>query len=216
MTTNDYGLGRRVSVDQRDQRYLMTDHLTAVPERSWRYWYPGPTLDQGTTPQCVGYSWSQWLMTSPTRTKDGPAPSAIYHEAQERDIWPGNNYDGTSVRAGAKALEERGHIERYVWAFDAKTVADWILTTGSVVAGLTWTERMFTPDRDGFIYPDGRTVGGHAILLIGVNMNDEKIRIQNSWGQWGQNGRAWIRFQDFADLLADGGECCAAIERSLS
>ena len=35
----------------------------------------------------------------------------LYHEAQKIDEWPGEDYDGTSVRAGLDILRKRGHCE---------------------------------------------------------------------------------------------------------
>ena len=35
----------------------------------------------------------------------------LYHEAQKVDEWPGEDYDGTSVRAGLDILRKRGHCE---------------------------------------------------------------------------------------------------------
>src|SRR5688572_23619901 len=102
----------------------------------FRYYRCGPTLDQGAYPHCVGYAWRGWMMAAPLMTKDGPAAAAIYHEAQHVDEWEGTNYDGTSVRAGAKVLASAGRINEYAWAWNAQTVADWILDDrGTVVLG---------------------------------------------------------------------------------
>lgn len=215
MANLQQGLGRLIAPDQRDARYLMRAVLpTDWPGPDHRYYRTGPVLDQGSTSSCVGHAWRQWLSSAPLMTKSGPDAFAIYHEAQRVDEWAGENYDGTSVRAGAKVLVSRGHISEYRWAYDALDIAVWLLSgQGSVVLGTAWYSGMFTPDRHGFIRPTGRIVGGHAYLCIGYSADAGRFRIVNSWGHgWGQNGRAWIQTADLVRLLNEDGEAAAAVE----
>jgi hypothetical protein len=37
----------------------------------------------------------------------------LYHEAQRIDEWPGEDYDGTSVRAGMDVLRTEGHRRKF-------------------------------------------------------------------------------------------------------
>jgi C1A family cysteine protease len=37
----------------------------------------------------------------------------------------------------------------------------------------------------------------------------------NSWDGWGENGMAWISFDDFEKLLKAQGEACTATELDL-
>jgi hypothetical protein len=54
---------------------------------------------------CVGFSGSR-AMTLDNRTRyDG---FELFYEARLRDEWPGENYDGTSVRAGMDVLRDKG------------------------------------------------------------------------------------------------------------
>lgn len=210
------GLGRRVAPDPRDRRFAMRAMLDATPPppRASRYYRAGPVLDQGATSACVGFAWAQWLASAPLMTRAGPAPLDIYAEARRVDEWPGEDYDGTSVRAGVKALQARGHVAEYRWAAGTDDVLDWLLGGhGSVVMGSAWYAGMFTPDQEGFIRPGGAVVGGHAYVLIGANRAAEKVRLLNSWGPaWGRRGRAWLRLADVARLLAEDGEACCGVE----
>jgi C1A family cysteine protease len=73
---------------------------------------------------------------------------------------------------------------------------------------------MFTPDEKGIIHPNAaQAVGGHAVLINGVNMVKKLVRIKNSWGRsWGDNGHCWLSFADLDALLKDNGEALIATE----
>jgi hypothetical protein len=66
--------------------------------------------DQGNEGACVGFAASR-MMTLLNRKLY--AAGWLYHEAQKNDEWPGEDYDGTSVRAGMDILRNEGH--RRVW-----------------------------------------------------------------------------------------------------
>jgi len=182
---------------------------------AYRHYRCGPVLDQGRTSSCVGHAWRQWLSSAPLMTRSGYDAMKIYAEAQFVDEWPGEQYAGTSVRAGAKVLYTAGFVESYVWAFTAEDVATWILSgRGTVVLGTAWLSGMFRPDARGFIAPTGNIVGGHAYLVIGYNRVSGVFRVLNSWGpSWGQRGRAWILGEHLDILIRDDGEAATAIEQ---
>jgi hypothetical protein len=147
-------------------------------------------------------------------------PDWIYHEAQKVDEWPGESYDGTSVRAGAKVLLDQGKIQEYQWSFDLDTVISHLLEVGPVVVGTNWYEQMFTPvpiknSKAVQIKIGGDVAGGHAWKLDGVSLNLKLIRMKNSWGkEWGTNGFARISFDDMERLIHEQGEACRAVEIS--
>ncbi|MEN3313212.1 MAG: hypothetical protein V7645_2541, partial [Actinomycetota bacterium] len=57
---------------------------------------------------CVGFGISRLTSQLNRKLYDG---FWLYHEAQRIDEWPGEDYDGTSVRAGLDILRKRGHCE---------------------------------------------------------------------------------------------------------
>lgn len=217
----DYGLGRLPASDPQDTNYLMAALPTMeVTDRKWRYWVDGYWFgDQGSTSECVEYSWHHWVQCAPIKPR-GSGPywplGSVYDEAQTLDEWEGEDYDGTSVRAGAKVLQKLGYIESYHWAWDIDTLVNALLTTGPVVVGTLWTNGMFNPDYRGIVRPTGGMAGGHAYCATGVNINTEMIRFKNSWSKsWGRTGRFWMSFDDFAKLLDEDGEACLAVERQV-
>jgi len=177
-------------------------------------------LDQGQTPMCVAYSSTGFRMAGPISYKIDYAIPDLYHECQRNDPWAGENYDGTSVSAALKVFKARGYITEYRWATTLDQVVAHILSTGPMFVGTTWYEGMMKTDKSGFIRMDGKSVGGHAYLLLGANTKKKCpdgtvgcFRVLNSWGRsFGQNGRAWLSFADFAKLLSDDGEAATAIE----
>lgn len=215
------GLGRRWTPDWNDLNFLASAVLprtTAVVARDWEYdhWWG----DQGETSECVGYSRVHWLEDGPVlhhrETPPVVDPHFIYVEARKIDEWEGEDYDGTSVRAGVKVAQSLGFVAEYRWAMTAQEVAVAVLEVGPVVVGTVWTEDMFHPDSEGKIRPTGRASGGHAYLLNGYDSRSGYFRIKNSWGRgWGANGFAYIHIDDLQRLLDADGEACLATEQHL-
>lgn len=214
-------LGRIYIPDERDKNFLLSEILprrSSNVGKSYKYWWPsGWWGDQGNTPQCVSYAWLHWLedggVTQYNSILPEVTPAILYKDAQRRDVWPGESYDGTSVRGGAKALQARGYIADYRWTWDVEELARAILTLGPVVVGSDWFYGMFFPDIEGVITLTGQSAGGHAYVVNGVSMSRRMFRIKNSWGRnWGKNGYAYISFDNMQTLLNRHGEACIATE----
>ena len=192
-----------------------------------RRWKPGVVLDQGAEGACVGFGWTGELLASPRRAESKVTAARgnrfaldVYRRAQIIDQWPGEDYSGTSVLAGAKVMQERGFISSYRWCFGIGDVRDALILEGPVVIGVPWFESMYTTIGDAEVSVEGDQVGGHCILLTGYHPahprydGREMYRWRNSWGpDYGDGGTAWIDAADLAALLADGGEACVPIGR---
>lgn len=246
------GFGRLYVPDPRDRKFLAVN-TTEIPtlkelekkEKDLaRAYRTGPILNQGLTSKCVGYSTRQWLTTGTVVNKNpDPSPDVIYFEAQQRDPWPGADYDGTTVRAAMSYLKDRGYIDAYLWAKNAEEIARWMLAgLGPVVVGTDWKAGMMTPQYDKnaadvmpyvTAEPGDGDMGGHAYLIDAVDLKRKfpvgnkkypslsqragGFRITNSWGKnWGENGKAWIWFGHMDDLIKAHGEAAMAKEIKLS
>jgi len=215
-------LGRVYEPDERDKQYQLKSMLPMeAPGVDYKYWWSsGWWGNQGRTSQCVAYSWVHWLAEGPltqgAKRKGTIAtidPEYLYNEAQKNDAWAGEDYNGTSVRAGAKILKREGYISSYNWAWDIETIKQTLLTKGPMVVGTVWTHDMFFPNEKNIITATGEHMGGHAYLLDGINIKKKLIRIKNSWGrEWGKKGFAYISFDDMAKLISLHGEACLAVE----
>ena len=216
-TQIEHGLGRKIAPDPRDRAFPMASVIPEKPERDYRYWWPNAwTGDQGKTSSCVAYAWTHWLASGPVTQATAPPvdPWDLYQECVRTDEFPGEEDDGTSIRAGAQALRRRGYIDSFWWATDVDTVVDAIITRGPVVFGTWWHAGMAWPGKNGLIRASGTKFGGHGYLGDGASRKKELIRIKNSHGRvYGENGFAYIPFEDMDKLLKDRGECCLAIER---
>jgi hypothetical protein len=207
-------LARRYSPDERDKKYPMRGQLPSEVAAVTKFWQVGPILDQGDTPQCVGYAGEQFLQTEPLMTMDGPSPQSLYDLAQANDEWPGTNYEGTSVRGLAKGMLTLGRLKSYVWAAGALDVRDWIILKGPAMLGSDWLMNMFWPGADGVLKVNGQLAGGHAYLVYGYDAATNMFKMANSWGtSWGLAGSAWIKYRDLDKLISRQGEACSAVEQ---
>lgn len=170
-------------------------------------------LDQGQTGHCVGFGWAGWGDTLPIDDKFGNADGdAIYYEAKIIDGEPGAE-DGSTVRSGAKAMQDRGRLSAYAFAASLDEVKAWVRQHGPVVFGTDWYDGMFSPDGDGIVTPSGSVAGGHCYACVGYHEAKDLYEFQNSWGaSWGLKGRFLMHGSDAAILLGQQGEACAAVE----
>ena len=216
------GLGRFAATDPRDRNHPLSALLPKrVPIVSKRWRHP-PALNQGQTSRCVAFAWVQFLRAAPLRTTSRKFTSEealddLYHAAQVLDEWPGENYNGTSVRAGAKVLLSRGLLKEYVWGTTVAELRDFVLARGTCVVGTDWYEEMFYPeDHKGFLVAEGANVGGHAWLVFGYNAVKKAFVMLNSWGpEWGFKGTAFVSEETMQKLLDENAEICSGIEGRL-
>ncbi|MHA7293685.1 hypothetical protein [Arthrobacter sp. HLT1-21] len=189
------------------------------------FWPNGPVMHQGPDGACVGYAFTAAVAAE-------PLPRLVEHEAEDLadfaeraftlaktlDEFPGEDTPGTSVVAGAKAMQMLGYIKGYRWAFGHEDVIDALCYAGPVVLGLYWTTGMQKPV-NGLMSLDGERIGGHCVTAVAyasrLSATDSRpaIMIQNSWGaSWGAFGHAWLLVSDLITLLQRQGEACVIIK----
>lgn len=217
--------------DERSKDFPVRAAIAERPKRRTKKWRNGVILDQGREGACVGFGWTAETLSTPvnvdlTRLKaDAPHDPtqfahAVYQRAKLIDEYPGEDYDGTSVLAGAKVLKELGVVKEYRWCFKIEDVIDALLTKGPVVLGIYWYAGMYDAP-NGVLKVTGEVVGGHCITAVGFVLakdsatGEDSILLQNSWGySWGKWGLAEITVTDLKTLLDNDGEACVVTKRS--
>ncbi|MBA3580534.1 MAG: hypothetical protein H0W42_11180 [Gemmatimonadaceae bacterium] len=118
----------------------------------WRFY------DQGREGACVGYAATRMMTLLNRQRYDAPW---LYHEARKVDDWAGENYSGTSVRAGMDVLRDQGHRAplRPVSAAHGIAANRWATSVEDIAACLNPAD----PSR---------------VLNAGY------VRLLNSWGAW--------------------------------
>jgi hypothetical protein len=222
--------------DERSRRFaaVSPDDTRPFPSRGWAC---NVYNDQGREGACVGFAWSHELAARPRIIPtNNTFALEIYRRAQQLDYWPGEDYSGTSVLAGVKAVQERlnsagiPYIGSYRWAFGIADVLRVLSYAGPVVLGIDWYYDMYTPNEKNYITPTGELVGGHAILakhqrivklnpdlpadMSNIDVDRSHVRLHNSWGTgYGLGGDAFITVRNLNKLLQDGGEACIPFNR---
>jgi hypothetical protein len=218
------------SFDPNSKNYAISSKIRSTPKRVDILWEIGPILDQGSEGACVGFGWTAQTLASPfksdlRRSKSPKSPREpqpfamhVYREAQKVDQWPGEDYSGTSVLAGAKIMKNLGFMSSYAWAFSIDEIIDSILAKGPVVLGIPWYSGMYKAP-NGVLKVSGKKVGGHCIVAVGFKVSSDKfgggssVILQNSWGNdWGINGLAEIEVSELEKLIANSAEACIPLK----
>lgn len=77
--------------------------------------------------------------------------------------------------------------------FDVATIATELDAGHPVVVGLQVTEQWEQLAGDTLPDPAGEVTGGHAVVLVGYDLDARLWRVRNSWGTgWGDAGYAWL------------------------
>lgn len=214
----DRRLGRLIEFDHRSLSYPIASLLPKETKKPRSYtWECRATLDQGQEGACVGFGFAHELAARPSRRLVHQAGAfAIYRKAQTLDPWPGEDYEGTSVLAGIKAVQQMypKFIQSYRWAFGLDDVILTLGYLGPVVLGINWYYSMYSPDSNGIIKVEGQLAGGHCILAKGVDIKKKLITLHNSWGSdYGKGGSCYISYDNLNRLLKEGGEALVPVKR---
>jgi len=216
MSTLDPRLDRLPEFDERSRQFRAVEGIEDKPFRSYTWSVP-VSLNQGREGACVGFAWAHEIAARPWPDANitNDYAIAIYRWAQQNDHLPGEDYEGTSVLAGAKAVSEwLDRIREYRWAFGLDDVRRTLGYRGPLVLGLNWYSDMRQTDADGFVHASGEVIGGHAILAYSVSEKGKYVRLWNSWGRgWGQGSSCKVSFDDLGRLLDERGEACIPTRR---
>lgn len=204
----DRVLDWQINLDPRSLAYKVARQVTTLKQRN-RMWKRDTWLDQGPEGACTGFGGAHAMATTPRRhTPVTNADGRTYYlGAKDNDEWPGSDYDGSSVTGLMKYLKSVSLVSKYLWSTTLDELIHAVGYIGPVVIGINWYEGMYNTDAAGCLHKTGANVGGHCLVIGGVDVTNRRFFLFNSWGKgWGVNGGAWIGFDDMAALMAEQGE----------
>lgn len=219
---SDPRLGRHIRHDPRSWNYAFQAADISTLS-SIRHDSQIPTLDQGKLGSCTGNAATKCLSYQPfwnepvvqkvigdNATADEAYAVGVYSDATKIDDYPGTyppkdtGSDGLSV---ATVLKNRGLISAYQHAFSLEALLT-ALAVQPVIVGTEWRQDMFHPAPDGQQRITGAVAGGHEYVLDELDVERQRVWMQNSWGDsWGVQGRAFFSWDDMRALLAASGDC---------
>jgi len=211
----DPRLGRNVKHDSRSLEYQVeAAPLTTL--KTVNHKVNIGVLNQGQLGSCTGNAGTAnlaandlWENYGKVLTLDEKYAVGLYSRATAVDDYQGTypptdtGSDGLSI---AKVLKERKFIDSYQHATSLPATLT-ALQTQAVITGTEWRDDMFNPDKDGRIHITGSVAGGHEYLLRGVDVENKRVWMRNSWGKnWGVAGEAYFTWDDFEALLHAEGD----------
>lgn len=212
------GLGRHLHFDERSRDFpVLLDRNAALQTRTWKRRMQA--FRQGRLNTCTGQAAMGVVCTEPYRQ-----PGVRYSETRIRQIytkathhdtlkgaWPTKD-TGSTVLAAMKALKYLNYTRGFRWCFSLEDVLKTLATLGPVALGMHWYEAFDAPDASGLIHFGGQSRGGHAVELLGVDVEARRVWAINSWGpQWGLQGRFAIAWDDLDRLLHEEGEAATVV-----
>jgi hypothetical protein len=217
--------------DDASRMYAAVDRLDVGVPRTSKLLRPGPlALNQRREGGCGGWSAALGLNASPMRHKppltDADAQS-LYYEAQQNDPYPGGEYPGaspagqggTDLISVAKAMQRRGLISSYYWAFGIDDLVRVLRSGYGAQLGIPWYASQYETEPSGKVVvdPTSELVGYHAIWALCfryapipgyTRRRVEHVVWQNSWGEvdygvewYGLGGHGFVLVEDLEPLL---------------
>jgi hypothetical protein len=217
-----YSLGRHQQHDPRSRGFRFR---TAAPVAHKTVYHPTTPviLNQKSVGACVGFTGADLLNTAAfaavrksfnhSRLYQNRDGLDFYHLASAADAIPGTyppDDTGSSGIGLAKAFTRLGLIDHYTHAFGFDHFRD-AIAVKPVAVGTLWTQTMFTPDADGIVtvgsLADDNIAGGHEYMVRGIDYEKQIVWARNHWAKsWGKAGEFGVRFDDFEQLLENGGD----------
>jgi hypothetical protein len=188
--------------------------------------------DQGQEGACVGFG-ATWQMLIYNRGHGYFDPFWLYTEAKKIDEWEGEDYDGTSLRAGFDVLRAVGHLRKDArfklltpepqhgivenrWATGVDEMRAAIANGDPVLMGTNWYSSFDAPEQRGreFWVPStniGYVRGGHAWCVYGASDRRQAFKMVNSWGM--DYPITWFSYELIGRLLSEYGEAGIVTDR---
>lgn len=188
-------------------------------------------LDQKSEGACTGFALAAAINFTYKKMGEPIRVSArmLYEMAKRNDEWPGEDYDGSSLRGVIHGWKNMGVCQEDAWKYTARdkdltieraklarnhTIGAYyrlkpnktdfhaaLNETGVIIVSANVHKGWDNPSK-GIIKKYKKTNGGHAFAIVGYN--EQGFWIQNSWGpSWGDNGLALWTYEDWIENFMD-------------
>jgi hypothetical protein len=170
----------------------------------------GPILNQGSTPQCTAFA-AAALERSFEYNEDATFPTLSEADlfkrggggpngAVMRNILNAWRNPGILALNGRISIPERLLLSSYTRLSDINQIYAAIFANGvGAYFGIDWQESWFKPGPGAILPKPDRLAGGHALAARGFDQSLKcpdgstgALLLQNSWGNWGAKGFAWL------------------------
>jgi hypothetical protein len=214
-------LGRNVRHDSRNLRYAWPRTTAAPVSKMWTR--HGDILDQGNLGSCIGNAETGALECDPCY---GALPAAhpvldeslavtIYSAAEKLDGGAGYppEDEGSTGPSAAQAAKNMGLVSGYLHCFGLADVLD-ALQAHPVCIGASWFDSFDSPDSSGLIAisPGAQVRGGHEFLCRGLDVDEQLLFFDNSWGAgWGKAGSFSMAYATLDRLLGEQGDATISL-----
>jgi hypothetical protein len=189
-------------------------------------------LDQKSEGACTGFSVAACInqLYKYADQDIRVSPRMLYEMAKRNDEWPGEDYDGSSLRGAIKGWKNMGVCKEEMWPYrtgdkgeltidrakDAREhtigayyrvrpeVTDFhaAINEAGIIAVSAKVHSGWDNPKNGIIKHQKKTEGGHAFALVGYNENG--FLVQNSWGKkWGGYQQAGVALWTYEDWIAN-------------
>lgn len=234
-TPTDSRLGRHVRHDSRSADYAIGEKpRSAIKSVEWERHIP--ILDQANLGSCVPNNGPEFLGTDargytgvasvniPKADTKGEFASGslwplaepfavnLYRLVTRLDTYPGQwepDDTGSDGLTLAKALVMLGFSDVYKHAFTYGALVS-ALNDGPATLGIEWENSMYTTRSDGKIIIDysSGVAGGHQIFARKFDADNDRVWVDNSWGEggFGLDGRGWFQGSELTAHLKRSGD----------
>jgi len=189
-------------------------------------------LDQASEGACTGFALAGAINLLYRFASQNVKVSArmLYEMAKRSDEWPGEDYDGSSLRGAIRGWENMGVCAEEEWAYQIRHKGNLTIERAklarnnpigayyrlkpivnhyhaalnevNVIAVSARVHKGWDKPKDGKIRHLKRTEGGHAFIIVGYNK--EGFWVQNSWSEeWGDGGIALWTYEDWLENVMD-------------
>jgi hypothetical protein len=181
---------------------------------------------------CTGFALAAAINLLYSRAEEDVrvSPRMLYEMAKRHDEWPGEDYDGSSLRGAIKGWSNMGVCTEELWRYRVSRKGDLTvrrakdarshtlgayyrlrpqishyhaaLNEAGVIVVSAKVHAGWDEPEDGKIEKHDKVEGGHAFAVVGYDENG--FWVQNSWTDgWGDKGLALWTYEDWIENVMD-------------